>query len=233
MGVGVLAGVLALAALPFLAVAPGRSRGQHRAPALPATPDREPRLGALPRRSLPGGLDVEMRSGTVPRTCTPPGRRSPLSCSPCSSSPPSPGPGSGGRASRRSSSAGARPHSSRSWRSGRCSHRSFSSGSPAVPLVAGRRGVRASLLLCAALVVTQLWFPYRYWDLVTRPRAPAVAPRAARDLLLSTRPVAQGKGTRSGSIAVASRGVALDERPLDLDPALRRLEPTGIPVRIR
>jgi hypothetical protein len=37
---------------------------------------------------------------------------------------------------------------------------------PVVPLVAGRRGVIASLLLAAALVLTQLWFPYRYWELV-------------------------------------------------------------------
>jgi hypothetical protein len=36
---------------------------------------------------------------------------------------------------------------------------------PIVPLVSGRRGLIASLLLGAALVLTQLWFPYRYWDL--------------------------------------------------------------------
>ena len=36
---------------------------------------------------------------------------------------------------------------------------------PVVPLVAGRRGLIASALLAAALVLTQLWFPYRYWDL--------------------------------------------------------------------
>ena len=36
---------------------------------------------------------------------------------------------------------------------------------PVVPLVAGLRGLRASFLLAAALVVTQLWFPSRYWDL--------------------------------------------------------------------
>ncbi len=36
---------------------------------------------------------------------------------------------------------------------------------PVVPLVAGRRGLRASVLLAAALLVTQLWFPSRYWDL--------------------------------------------------------------------
>jgi len=36
---------------------------------------------------------------------------------------------------------------------------------PVVPLVAGRRGLIASALLAVALVVTQLWFPYRYWEL--------------------------------------------------------------------
>ena len=36
---------------------------------------------------------------------------------------------------------------------------------PVIPLVAGRRGLIASALLAAALVLTQLWFPYRYWDL--------------------------------------------------------------------
>jgi glycosyl transferase family 87 len=36
---------------------------------------------------------------------------------------------------------------------------------PLVPLVRGRLGAAASALLAAALVLTQLWFPYRYWDL--------------------------------------------------------------------
>jgi uncharacterized membrane protein len=36
---------------------------------------------------------------------------------------------------------------------------------PTVPLVAGIRGLRASALLAVALVLTQLWFPSRYWDL--------------------------------------------------------------------
>jgi hypothetical protein len=36
---------------------------------------------------------------------------------------------------------------------------------PLVPLVRGRRGVVGSALLAAALVLTQLWFPFRYWDL--------------------------------------------------------------------
>ena len=37
---------------------------------------------------------------------------------------------------------------------------------PLVPLVRGRRGVAASALLAVALVLTQLWFPFRYWELV-------------------------------------------------------------------
>jgi hypothetical protein len=36
---------------------------------------------------------------------------------------------------------------------------------PVVPLVAGLRGLRASILLGGALVLTQLWFPSRYWEL--------------------------------------------------------------------
>jgi hypothetical protein len=34
---------------------------------------------------------------------------------------------------------------------------------PLVPLVAGRRGLAAASLLAAALVLTQVWFPQRYW----------------------------------------------------------------------
>jgi hypothetical protein len=37
---------------------------------------------------------------------------------------------------------------------------------PLVPLVRGRRGIQATGLLAVALVLTQLWFPYRYWRLV-------------------------------------------------------------------
>jgi hypothetical protein len=36
---------------------------------------------------------------------------------------------------------------------------------PFVPLVRGRRGIAASSLLVAALVLTQLWFPQHYWSL--------------------------------------------------------------------
>jgi uncharacterized membrane protein len=35
---------------------------------------------------------------------------------------------------------------------------------PVVPLVRGRRGLAAAGLLALALVLTQLWFPFRYWD---------------------------------------------------------------------
>jgi hypothetical protein len=35
---------------------------------------------------------------------------------------------------------------------------------PLVPLVAGRRGAGAVALLTAALLLTQVWFPQRYWD---------------------------------------------------------------------
>jgi hypothetical protein len=36
---------------------------------------------------------------------------------------------------------------------------------PVIPLLRGRRGLTAGAIFAAALVVTQLWFPYRYWDL--------------------------------------------------------------------
>jgi hypothetical protein len=37
---------------------------------------------------------------------------------------------------------------------------------PVVPLVRGRRGVAAAILLTLALVLTQVWFPLRYWSYV-------------------------------------------------------------------
>jgi len=53
---------------------------------------------------------------------------------------------------------------------------------PLVPLVAGRIGIAASGLLGAALVTTQLWFPFRYWDVVALERAAWLV--LVRDLLL-------------------------------------------------
>ena len=55
---------------------------------------------------------------------------------------------------------------------------------PLVPLVRGRRGLAASAVLAAALVLTQLWFPYRYWDLALRQDAFASWLVLARDLVL-------------------------------------------------
>jgi hypothetical protein len=55
---------------------------------------------------------------------------------------------------------------------------------PLVPLVRGRRGLEASALLAAALVLTQLWFPYRYWDLALEFDPAASWLVLARDLVL-------------------------------------------------
>ena len=53
---------------------------------------------------------------------------------------------------------------------------------PLVPLVAGGAGAVAAALLAVALVVTQLWFPYRYWDVVAL--EPAAWLVLVRDALL-------------------------------------------------
>jgi hypothetical protein len=55
---------------------------------------------------------------------------------------------------------------------------------PVVPLVYGRRGLIASVVLAAALVVTQLWFPYRYWELALHFGALESWLVLVRDLLL-------------------------------------------------
>jgi hypothetical protein len=55
---------------------------------------------------------------------------------------------------------------------------------PVVPLVAGLRGLRASALLGAALVLTQLWFPSRYWDLARELDPLPSGLVLARDLVL-------------------------------------------------
>jgi uncharacterized membrane protein len=53
---------------------------------------------------------------------------------------------------------------------------------PLVPLVRGRRGISATALLTAALVLTQVWFPSRYFDYVDESRFAGVV--LARDLVL-------------------------------------------------
>jgi hypothetical protein len=55
---------------------------------------------------------------------------------------------------------------------------------PLVPLVRGRRGLAAAGLLAAALVLTQLWFPFRYWNLALRFSALPSWLVLARDLVL-------------------------------------------------
>jgi uncharacterized membrane protein len=55
---------------------------------------------------------------------------------------------------------------------------------PLVPLVLGRRGLRAAGLLVAALVLTQVWFPGRYWDYVYTFDQAASWAVLARDLVL-------------------------------------------------
>jgi len=55
---------------------------------------------------------------------------------------------------------------------------------PLVPLAGGRRGLVASGLLAAALVLTQLWFPFRYWELALEFDPAASFLVLARDLVL-------------------------------------------------
>ena len=55
---------------------------------------------------------------------------------------------------------------------------------PVIPLLRGRRGLAASTLLAAALVLTQLWFPYRYWSLALHFAAFPSWLALARDLVL-------------------------------------------------
>ena len=55
---------------------------------------------------------------------------------------------------------------------------------PVIPLVRGRRGLTGAGLLAAALVLTQLWFPYRYWQLALHFGALQSWLVLARDLVL-------------------------------------------------
>lgn len=55
---------------------------------------------------------------------------------------------------------------------------------PLVPLVRGRRGILASGVLALALVLTQLWFPRRYWELALEFDGLASGTLLLRDLTL-------------------------------------------------
>jgi uncharacterized membrane protein len=70
---------------------------------------------------------------------------------------------------------------------------------PMVPLVAGRRGLVAGALLLVALVLTQLWFPYRYWELALEFDGRASALVLARDLVLLALLVVLVRGGRAGA----------------------------------
>jgi hypothetical protein len=56
---------------------------------------------------------------------------------------------------------------------------------PVVPLVRGRRGLWASALLLAALLLTQVWFPFRYFRLALHFEAGLSWVLLARDLVLA------------------------------------------------
>jgi 8-oxo-dGTP pyrophosphatase MutT (NUDIX family) len=55
---------------------------------------------------------------------------------------------------------------------------------PFVPLVRGRRGLRASVLLAVALVLTQAWFPQHYWNYALHFSRPVAFLVLARDAVL-------------------------------------------------
>jgi len=55
---------------------------------------------------------------------------------------------------------------------------------PLVVLVRGRRGLAAGAIFALALVLTQLWFPFRYWDLALRFDALSSWLVLARDLVV-------------------------------------------------
>jgi hypothetical protein len=97
---------------------------------------------------------------------------------------------------------------------------------PAVPLVAGLRGLRAATLLVGALVLTQLWFPSRYWDLARELDAFPSLLVLARDVVLVALLVVLLTDRDANSLDRRSPAglVALDEYSFDLDASLGGLE---------
>ena len=103
---------------------------------------------------------------------------------------------------------------------------------PLVPAVAGAGGLAACAVLLVSLVTTQLWFPFRYWDVVAL--EPVGWLVVVRDLLLvalyaillsrarTLRSVdgdAEGLASRSAAV-----GVAVDHGALDANAALGGME---------
>ena len=83
---------------------------------------------------------------------------------------------------------------------------------PLVPLVRGRRGLTASALLALALVLTQLWFPYRYWRLALQQDAFASWLVLARDLVLVALAVVLAMPRRA--LGCNRRGASVEVPPL-------------------
>jgi hypothetical protein len=91
---------------------------------------------------------------------------------------------------------------------------------PIVPLVRGRRGLWASALLAVALVLTQIWFPFRYFRLALHFEEGLSWVVLARDLILVTVTmllVAALPNRDPNRLAArrATVGTALDEHALD------------------
>jgi hypothetical protein len=88
---------------------------------------------------------------------------------------------------------------------------------PLVPLVRGRRGLLASAVLAVALILTQLWFPQRYFQYSVAFEPWLVAVVVARDLLLIVLAAAllPARGSRQTSTGMrsASQDVARPSTP--------------------
>ena len=101
---------------------------------------------------------------------------------------------------------------------------------PLVPLVRGRRGLAAGALFAAAMVLTQLWFPRRYIDLVYGLDARASWLIVSRDLLLAALLAAllwpRGRARRTG-LAVGGALVALSAGAVVAAAASGPAAPTG------
>lgn len=84
---------------------------------------------------------------------------------------------------------------------------------PLVRLVRGLRGVVAGALLVASMLLTQLWFPYRYLDLVYELDARASWLVVSRDLalvaLLAALVWPQRRDARTGDDGITRTGHAL------------------------
>jgi hypothetical protein len=83
---------------------------------------------------------------------------------------------------------------------------------PIVPLVAGRRGLAASGLLAAALLLTQSWFPYRYWEYALRFDEHVTLLVLARDVVLLALAGVLAATTRPALAPARTNGPARPDR---------------------